>query len=584
MLRFLQRVVSLLDASQRRRAGLVLLLSVITAALETIGVGSIVPFMMVVTSPDKIGEVEYLSTIYNWGEFSDVSSFAFAIGVAIIVVLLLNNSFRALTMWSTLRFSSQVGQQISHKVLTQYLYQPYRFFLDSSSAELRRSVLGDVQGLVGNILVPLIDIASKGFVVAALLCLLLVANPIASIAIGGGLGLVYLLLYVSIRRWLLRLGQSRVIAQTQRHRTVNEAILGIKNIKIMGYEHTYLRLFDGQTTRFVDATIRSGVVSQLPRYALEVLAFGGIVAVVLFELSKNAEIDAALPLLTLYAFAGYRLLPNFQGIFAAVSTLRFNSAIFQKVEEQITRTASGLGEFKIHQSEGYDAARLGFSRNIVLKDLSFRYSDDRGEVLKDFNLTIERGSSVGIVGKTGSGKTTLVDILSGMLAPTNGELLVDGVEITPQNVRNWQKNISYVGQHIYLTESSIRQNIAFGLEDGDIDDGRIREAARMAAIDRFIETELPQGYDTLIGENGAKLSGGQRQRIGLARALFLNRPILILDEATSALDGETEKEVLAAIDGLRGSCTILSITHRLSTLQRMDKIIELQTRYSPVLL
>lgn len=575
MFRFLQRVNSLLNASQRRRAGLVLFLSVITAMLETVGVGSIVPFMMVVTSPEKIGEVEYLSALYEWGQFSNVPSFAFAIGVAIIIVLLLNNTFRALTMWSTLKFSSRAGQEISHKVFTQYLYQPYRFFIDSSSAELRRNVLGDVQGLVGNILVPLIDIVSKGFVILALLCLLLVANPIASVAIGGTFAVIYSLLYVSVRRWLLRLGQSRVAAQTQRHRTVNEAILGIKNIKIMGYEHTYLSLFDRQTTRFVNATIKSGIVAQLPRYALEVLAFGGIVGLVLFEMSEHAEIDAALPLLTLYAFAGYRLLPNFQSIFASVSTLRFNSAIFHKVEEQIKQTASGIDEYKIHLLEGYDATPLPFIEDIVFKGLSFRYSDDRGEVLKDLSLRIDRGSSVGIVGKTGSGKTTLVDILSGMLAPTDGELLVDGVRITPQNVRNWQKNISYVGQHIYLTETSIRQNIAFGLEDGDIDEARIREAARMAAIDRFIETELPQGYDTFIGENGAKLSGGQRQRIGLARALFLNRPVLILDEATSALDGETEMEVLAAIDRLRGHCTILSITHRLSTLQNMDKIIEL---------
>ncbi|MBY3363415.1 ABC transporter ATP-binding protein [Rhizobium laguerreae] len=569
------RVVRLLDSSQRRRALVVLILSLVAAILETIGVGSIVPFMLVVASPEKVQHTAFLSEVYNALGFSDVHSFAIFMGICVIAILLLNNTFRALSVWATLKFSSSAGHEISHRIFTQYLYQPYRFFLETSSADLRRSVLGEVQSLVGNVLVPMIDIASKAFIVLALLLLLLAANPIVSITIGGALGGVYVALYWFIRRWLLSIGQQRIAAQTRRHRTVNEAILGIKNIKITGDEHTYLRLFDDASTTFTTTTVRSGVVSQLPRYALEVIAFGGIVTIVLIELSKGAGLGSALPILTLYAFAGYRILPNFQLIFSSMATLRFNAAVFDKVEEQILQTKQGLLEFQEMVRADHLIERLPFTRSIELKHINFRYNETRKAVFKDFNLNIASGSTVGLVGKTGSGKTTLVDVISALLSPSSGQLLIDGRVIDTTNQRQWQKNIAYVGQQIYLTENSLKQNIAFGVPKGDIDLERVRWASRTAAIDDFIERELPAGYDTYVGENGAQLSGGQRQRIAIARALYLDRPVIILDEATSALDAHTERSVMASIDNLKGSKTIIIITHKMNNLENVDQVVEL---------
>jgi ABC-type bacteriocin/lantibiotic exporter with double-glycine peptidase domain len=575
MMQLLKRVVRLLDPSQRRRALVVLVFSLVAAVLETIGVGSIVPFMMVVASPEKVHEVWFLSMAHNLLGFSDVRGFGIFMGLTVIGILLMNNAFRALSVWTTLRFSSSAGHEISHRIFTQYLYQPYRFFLGSSSAELRRSILGEVQSLVGNVLVPMIDMASKSFVVLALLLLLLVANPAVSIIIGGALGGAYVALYWFIRRWLLRIGQQRIAAQTRRHRTVNEAILGIKNIKIMGEEHTYLRLFDEASTIFASNSVKSGVVSQLPRYALEVIAFGGIVTIVLIELSKNEGLESALPILTLYAFAGYRILPNFQSIFASMATLRFNAAVFDKVEEQMLQTRHALSEYEEMERADHLISPLPFARSIELRNMSFRYDDTRRPVFEDFALLIEAGTTVGIVGKTGSGKTTLVDLIAALLYPSEGELLIDGAVIDETNRRPWQKNIAYVGQHIYLTENSLKQNIAFGVPEAEIDLEKVRWASQAAAIGDFIERELPDGFDTHVGENGAQLSGGQRQRIGIARALYLDRPVIILDEATSALDAETERGVMGAIDRLKGSRTIIIITHKLSNLDNVDKLVKL---------
>jgi len=350
---------------------------------------------------------------------------------------------------------------------------------------------------------------------------------------------------------------------------VSEAFGGIKEVKLGGLEQPTLSRFDAAAKRFAGTQLTAQVVALLPRFALEIIAFGGILGLVLFLMHRSAGLQAVLPIIALYALAGYRLLPALQMAYDQATKLRFSGAGLDRLHKDLTT----------HRIEPVKDASTGTvfpQRQISLAGVTFSYPNAERHALEDIYLEIPARSTVGLVGKTGSGKTTAVDIMLGLLRPQSGTMTVDDVVVTPQNCRAWQKSLGYVPQQIFLADESVAANIAFGVPDKAIDRNAVERAAKIANLHQFIVDELPAGYETIVGERGIRLSGGQRQRIGIARALYHEPRVLILDEATSALDNLTEQAVMDAVHNLSGEITIILIAHRLSTVRECDRIFVLE--------
>jgi ABC-type multidrug transport system fused ATPase/permease subunit len=409
--------------------------------------------------------------------------------------------------------------------------------------------------LVKSVLVPLTDLAARLFVSLSLLALLLAVDPKLALSVAGVLGTAYGLIYLVFRRALYRLGQDRYTAGRQRFKSATEALQGIKAVKIGGRERYFLDKFTVASERYTSIQPTFQAISRTPRYFVETLAFGGILVIVLYLLTTQRTLTNVVPLLSLYALAGYRLLPAMQEIFSAVSQVRYHAAVVETIHEQFMRQTVRV------ELPAASAPPLPLRQAIALEELRFQYAGTDRPTLDGISL-----------GPTGSGKSTLIDILVGLLQPDEGCVRVDGVPVTAENVRSWQASIGYVPQEAMLFDDTVLRNIVFGVEEAAVDRARVEQAARIARIHDFIVDELPQGYETMVGERGIRLSGGQRQRIGLARALYRQPSVLILDEATSALDGVTEEEVMEAIAGMRDQVTMIMVAHRLTTVADCDRI------------
>ncbi len=389
----------------------------------------------------------------------------------------------------------------------------------------------------------------------------------AAFFLGGG----YLLISVLLKSKLKRSGEKSLQANEARYKFANEALSGIKTTRVLGIEPYFLRKYGAQSYLFSQYYIFSRMASELPRYLLEALAFGGIVLFIVVQLALGQQMDALIPLVSLYAFAAYKMMPALYRLYNSVAQIHFFQAVLDKIYFDIVQEDDNEREDIFTKSP----APLSFVKDIQLRNVSFRYPGTSSDVFKGINVTIPRNAVIGFAGITGSGKTTLMDVLLGLLTPQEGELLVDGECVGKHNVRAWRKQIGYVPQEIYLSDDSIYSNIAFGVEEKDIDFEQVVRAAKLAAIDAFVQ-ELPEAYNTVIGERGIRLSGGQRQRLGLARALYRDPGVLVLDEATSSLDGGTEDAVLSAIRNVLRTRTVLMIAHRLNTLKDCDVIYLMQ--------
>lgn len=358
----------------------------------------------------------------------------------------------------------------------------------------------------------------------------------------------------------------------ERFKLATEALGGVKDIKILGVEKFFLSKFSKHSKAFSFFQSWNQVIGQVPRYIMEIIAFGGIVGFLLFAIYSKMSIQNLIPLVSFFALAGYRLIPALQGVFNAFTSLKFDSAILNKIHRDMIDLKSG-GSYFLGENE---IEHLPFKEKIELENIYFSYPGSSKETLKNVNLEIRKNSFVALIGATGSGKTTLVDLILGLLTPTKGKIKIDNVQIDENNLRNWQASLGYVPQQIYLTDDTIARNIAFGVPDEEIDMERIKKAAWMANIHDFIDEELSKGYDTVIGERGIRLSGGQRQRIGIARALYHDPDVLIFDEATSSLDNKTEKEVLEAINNVAKFKTMIVIAHRLTTVKNSDMVYKIE--------
>ncbi|HEX9853683.1 MAG TPA: ABC transporter ATP-binding protein, partial [Woeseiaceae bacterium] len=569
----LRRTFALLSARERRKLAWLLGAMVFTGLLDVVGISSIFPFMAVAARPESIESSKVLSYLYHFLGFTSNYRFLFGLGVAVLCLIVLGNTVTALMTAMMLRFAHNTGHALSCRILTDYFHKPYAFFLSRNSITMTVVIIEEVAGLVHGVVLPALQTAAKAIVTLFILILLLAVDPLLALIVASGVISAYLLMFRMVRRRLQVIGVLTSETNRARHKTVSEVLSGIKDFKILGRARYMLERFQTASRDHAKYQALHGAISALPRYAIESIAFGSILLILLYLLAVRRDVTQALPLIALYAVAGYRLMPAVQQIFGGVAHIRFSLSCLGNLHRELQSLAESPGE---DDGAGATAVPIRFESAVELRTVSYRYPGAHAEALDDVDLLIQKNTTVGIVGPTGSGKTTLVDILLGLLVPTRGTVLVDGVELTHDNMRAWRSRMGYVPQHIYLADDSIFSNIAFGLSPRQIDVDRVRHAARLANLDDFIERELPRGYDTQVGERGIRLSGGQRQRIGIARALYHDPDVLIFDEATSALDGITEDVIINAIRSLARRKTIVLIAHRFSTIRDCDVIYMLE--------
>ncbi len=570
---FLKKLYEIFTPRERIQAVMVFFASLATAFVQAFGVASIFPFINVVMNPDIVEQNKWLSLLYNKGHFASINSFILFLGIIVFLIVIFSGTISAITTWAKTRFTLGKNHSLSHRLLTVYLNQPYEYFLQKNSSELSKNILSEVTQLTSQLLMALFDILINGLMIVVMVTMLFMVNIAVTIGAIIFLGGSYGIINYFVKNKLKEIGQVRLEANRGRFRMVNEALSSIKTTKIMGIESYFLNNYSNYSGKFARYNVFASVVGEIPRYLLEAVAFGGIVSFVILMIAREGKVVEFIPLLSLYAFAAYRTIPALNRLFNSTATVYYNIAIVDKIYEDMIGIVPPK---KLLPKPDANKPELSFNKTIKLQNIRFSYNDSSCEVINNINLTIPKNNVIGLAGPTGCGKTTLVDIILGLLKPQKGKILVDDIEINDENITAWQRKIGYVPQEIYLSDDSISKNIAFGVPYKEISDEQLQYVARIAAIDSFIENELSQKYNTIIGERGIRLSGGQQQRIGLARALYRNPEVLVLDEATSSLDGTTEEHVLKAIQSAAHTRTVIMIAHRLNTLKDCDQIYILE--------
>jgi len=548
-----------------------LVLCALMAMLETVGVVSIMPFLTVLSNPDIIQKQPVLLAIYQYCGFASPRDFIFALGFFSMVVVITSSSFKTVTLHLVNRFVHFVRYSISTRLLERYLGQPYEFFLTNNLSLLAQKLLSETDALLANAFIPLSQLLAQGVVVLAVISLIIWFDPVMALCIIVVVGILYGIIYGLARKRLERIGRESQMASRQRYQACHEVLGGIKDIKINHLAVAYQEKYEQEFYTYCRHAATNDTLSQSPLYIVEATGYSGLILISMWLLLKTHDLTYVLPALGLYGFAAYRMLPSVQIMYRGFSRLRFSLASLDTISYDLALSKA---------SSTVPAEPLIPQHEIRLEQACYAYpSSPNALILDNFDLVIKANSSVGIVGKSGSGKSTLMDILLGLLPLRDGALYIDDVRITEANVSAWQCAIGYVPQHIFLSDASVLENIAFGIPIAEIDRNAAERAARAAHIHEFIVNELPQGYDTLTGDRGIRLSGGQRQRIGIARALYRDPPVLFMDEATSALDAQTEEAVNEAIRTLSGSKTIVVIAHKGTSLQYCQQIVSMRPEY-----
>ena len=570
MTRTYRLIWEILSPREQQHFLLLFVLALIMAVFELLGVAMILPFLQVLADPGAIQTNAALRWIQDIFEFSSLRNFALALGGATFGVILFSMAFRAFATYALTRFSLMRAYTLSSRLLRGYLHQNYVWFLSRNSADLGQTLLSEIDTLVRECILPAVLLVSNIFVTTLIIGFLFVLEPWIAISAFLALGSVYAAVYLGLRRFITRIGKQRFAANKERFHIAQEATGGIKELKVMGLEDRFLAKFRAPALRMARYQTQGLTISKLPRFALEAVTYGGFILMTLvLVVLPGTDIADVIPIFGLIGMAATKLFPALQQIYLQTTMIRFSMPALEKVHHSITTLT-------VPDAPNGEPAALTLADTLELRDIRFRYPGADQDTLRRFSMKIPAFSTIGIVGGTGAGKTTVIDLILGLLDPDSGQLLVDGQQIDARTKRAWQKNIGYVPQQIFLSDDSVAANIAFGIEPDNVDMNAVERAARIANLHDFVTSELPEGYATRVGERGVRLSGGQRQRIGIARALYHDPGVLILDEATSALDNLTERAVMEAVHNLDNAKTIIMIAHRLTTVESCDTIFLLE--------
>ncbi len=567
IIQLLSRLWQHISTRRRGQFSLLLVLMIFASFAEILSIGAVLPFLAVLTVPSRVFEHPAAQPFIHILGLNTPDQLLLPLTISFGIAALLAGAMRLLLLWGSTRLSFATGADLSISIYRRTLYQPYAVHVARNSSEVINGISNKANGVIYSIIVPVLTLISSSIMLSAILIAMLAVDPVIALAAFGGFGVIYAIIIRLTRNRLLMDSQRIARDSTLVIKSLQEGLGGIRDVLIDGSQAAYCQIYRNADQPLRRAQGNNLFISQSPRYGMEALGML-LIAVLAYTLAKQSDgIAKAIPVLGALALGAQRLLPVLQQAYGSWSSIQSGQASLQDT--------LGLLEQPLPEYADQPANKpLSFQQNIRLKHLSFRYGSQTPWVLNNLDITIAKGSRIGFIGTTGSGKSTLLDIVMGLLQPTEGTLEIDGQVITMSNHRAWQAHIAHVPQAIFLADSTIEENIAFGVPKDQINHERIRQAARQAQIADIIEAWSEQ-YQTFVGERGIRLSGGQRQRIGIARALYKQADVIIFDEATSALDNETEMAVMQAIEGLNENLTILIIAHRLTTLRNCTQIIEL---------
>jgi ABC-type multidrug transport system fused ATPase/permease subunit len=565
----LSMIWSWLAFRRKLQIGLLLVLASVGALAEMATLGALLPFLATLDNPAGVLRYPIVVSILGFLDWTDGKSLIAPITVLFGFVVVTAASIRLVLAWATIRFVQGIGSDLAMRVYSRTLQQPYIYHVSRNTNEIVAGVLKADAVAIG-ILAPIMDVFVAVIMSSAIIGGLIAIDWVVALSAAGLFGTIYLVLsHLSASR-VVR--DSRVISANTSARILRmqEGLGGIRDILLDGSAPHHLRRFQENDAALRWALVRNSLWGQMPRYFVEALGIGIIAGLAVVTSVRSGSLSQALPVLGVLALGAQKLFPLFQRIYGGWNSITGNQGNLEDVVRLANAPSPAVGE------ANHDRSRLQFLDAFQLRDVGFRYRDDTPWVFRQVHLRIRKGARIGFVGETGCGKSTLLDVCMGLLTPTEGHLEIDGVPLTPDNVQRWQARIAHVPQSIFLADTTLAANIAFGQPPEDIEMARVQAAAERARIHDFV-LGLPDGYETPVGERGVRLSGGQRQRVGIARALYREADVLVLDEATSALDGETENSVMEGIDGLGSDVTVLIVAHRLSTLEGCDEIYEMGT-------
>lgn len=556
------------NVRRRLQLGALLALMIIVSFAEAISIGTVIPFLGILTSPDWLFNHPIVQPFITRLGFSEPKELLKPLTILFASAAVVSGGLRLLLHWTQTRLGYAIGADFSISIYRRTLYQPYSVHLSRNSSEVVTGVTSKADGVVYQTLLPLFTICSSAMMLFTTLIALLAAQPVVAAISIASFGGIYALAVTLTKSRLSR--DSKLInrEQTLIVKALQEALGGIRDVLIDGTQQIYCRIYEKADRRLRTAQANVGIVAVSPRFIVEAVGIALIATIAYALASRPQGLGSTIPIMGMLALGAQRMLPVLQQAYSNWTVMRSGQAALIEVLEL-------MGQPLPPHAEEPSPRPMPFRKDIVLEKLGFHYSPTQPWVLQGLDLKISKGARVGFIGTTGSGKSTLLDIVMGLLVPSEGSLQIDGLPITSANSRAWQLHIAHVPQSIYLADTTVAENIAFGVPVIQIDHGRIRSAARRAQIADTIES-WEHGYETLVGERGVRLSGGQRQRIGIARALYKEVDVIVFDEATSALDNETERAVMEAISSLSGDLTILMVAHRLSTLRDCTQVVELK--------
>tara|TARA_B100001093_G_scaffold496146_1_gene541426 strand:+ start:350 stop:2131 length:1782 start_codon:yes stop_codon:yes gene_type:complete len=543
-------------------------LASITSFFEVISIGIVIPYLGILTSPDIFLQNNIIQKFVLYTNFNKVSDIILLLTISFIVVTFVSGIMRMLLLWSQTRLSHAIGADLSRDIYNKTLHQPYEVHLNRNSSEIISSITVKVNNIVYNTILPSLRILSSILITISILITLILIEPLILGIASLGFFIIYTILIFLVRKKLSQDSITVSEEQTRLVKILQEGLGGIRDVLINGSQKTYLNEFSKADVLLRRSQANIHIIGGIPRFGIESLAIMMVVILAYFLSTSDSGFITAIPSLGALALGAQRILPLFQLVYLSWSSFRGGLDSLKDVIELIDQKIQTT-DYKKNRK------KINFERLISLKGVSFRYSNTTHNILDNIDLEIKKGERIGIIGETGSGKTTLIDLLMALILPNKGNFRVDSTTINATNCFGWQLNLAHVPQNIYLADNSIAENIAFGVPKNQIDDSRIRIAAQQSQIAEKIDS-LDNKYDTLVGERGIKLSGGQLQRIGIARAIYKQSDVIILDEATSALDNLTEEAVMEVINNINKETTIVIVAHRLSSLKHCSRIIEIK--------
>ena len=567
MFKLVSELFSLLTAKQRRQFYFLQMLVVFMAVMEILGVASIIPFMTLVGDANQLQEETFIAQVYTASGINSETKFLFMLGIAVMMMLFTATTISSFTIWKICMFSNKIGAEISERLYTHYLKQNWLFHASGSSASLTNKIAIDTIRVTSAIILPFMQMIAKSILAFLMVLGIFAFNPTVAIIIFSIFAFSYSILFTIVRMRLIQNGRIITRVNEKRFRLMNEGFGGIKDVLLLGRDNDFIKRFNKTGNSLAYSLGTNDALANVPRYIMELVAFGSTITVVLFLIVYyESDLGVILPILSVYALAGVKLLPAFQSIYTCIAKIRASTPAFESIQDDLINSKKTKSNYAKENN-----TFLVPKKQISLENVSFKYPNKNDLVINNVNISIPVNSIVGLVGPSGSGKSTLIDILLGLIEPYKGSMKIDDKVIDDSNRRAWQNTIGFVAQNIYLSEGSIAENVAFGIPQDEINYDKVHQALKLAHLDELI-SKYKNGVHTRVGERGVQLSGGQRQRIGIARALYYKSEVLVFDEATSSLDGISEKKIMEAINNFSGKKTIIMIAHRLKTVQKCDQI------------